>query len=318
MSKRLSKPDFIIGPKKRSELVSALRSEDGWSQRGGHNYDHANWLFAFDVKIHRLDLSFDHLLQVGAKDGLSVHPEDAGWVERARAKYDETFGDDTSTLEEWAVEDARRYFNGRGEESAPDDDSYNTLWNGTEVHARFAFLGRSGGWLVLKEFGLGKYGRKFRLTLNDTEFDDMDFATLRALDEYIRFVRAAVARPETEVEHQAAFVFFENIADTVLTTTEIDVEAARLVTSASGKTFSAEPVLKADLSNVSELPQANSGRVVDDRLLKDLTMKTFAVDLSVNGRNFAEIVQARSAGDAIAIAKMKWPGAAVFGARVIG
>lgn len=47
-------------------------------------------------------------------------------------------------------------------------------------------------------------------------------------------------------------------------------------------------------------------------------MKTYAVDLSVNGRSFAEIVQARSAGDAIAIAKMKWPEAAVFGARVIG
>lgn len=47
-------------------------------------------------------------------------------------------------------------------------------------------------------------------------------------------------------------------------------------------------------------------------------MMQFAVSCSLNNRNFEEIVNARSAADAINIVKAKYSGILIYGARRVG
>jgi hypothetical protein len=47
-------------------------------------------------------------------------------------------------------------------------------------------------------------------------------------------------------------------------------------------------------------------------------MRQYAVSINVNGRNAEEIVSARSAADAIAIVRARYPQVFVYGARLVG
>ena len=47
-------------------------------------------------------------------------------------------------------------------------------------------------------------------------------------------------------------------------------------------------------------------------------MMQFSVSCSLNNRNFEEIINARSAADAISIVKAKYLGVMVYGARRVG
>jgi len=228
MRKQITKPEYMVGPRNRTDIAKFLTSEDGWQER---HYDDG-YLFCFNVKLHGLDLSFDHLLEVAKENGIDVSPDDAGWVERTIDRYNETYDNGGGGIEylwQAAVEEAQGNFVGGG--GCPDDDSYNMLWDGTEVHARFGFKGRSNGWLVLKEFGV-KNGPIYKLTPNDVMFTDsaddeptyisiMDYRTLRGLDEYLRFVSNSVKNPEKAVEEIAASFFFGSICEDIQTTEDL-------------------------------------------------------------------------------------------------
>jgi hypothetical protein len=47
-------------------------------------------------------------------------------------------------------------------------------------------------------------------------------------------------------------------------------------------------------------------------------MKTYSVEVRWNGKNFAEVIRATSAGDAMSVVKMKYPGCAIFKATIVG
>lgn len=127
---------------RRDRIVDFLKGENGWSHVGGCNYNHKSWYFGFDVKLHGLDLSFDHLLDVYRKSGEMgkdsplAEGVDPAYVDACRTRYNEVYsdGDDTSSLWDMAVEDARRHVveGDDGEAS----DSYGYTWSGHKVDAR--------------------------------------------------------------------------------------------------------------------------------------------------------------------------------------
>ena len=183
-------------------------------------YERHRWLFCFDVKIHRCDLGFDNLVKRATAMGYGdmVHPEDPFWLADAKGRYAEN----KEHLFEWGVDDARCHFRGttvRGPfackvegapwyaDMRPEGDCYRQLRDGTPVDARFAFLGRSGGWLVLTMFD--------GVTLDSSSCDlaECDYRWLRNLAKFLTDVRDSTRNPGEWVEEAAAFTFFANICD---------------------------------------------------------------------------------------------------------
>ncbi len=195
----------------RSRAAIITWIDSTFSHRGGYNYDHRNWLVCQSVKTHNCDLSFDHLLDVAAERGdITVHKGDPVWEVAARATYDDS---GESQLWDWAIEDARRTFNGRKGEHyhIPDDDGFNALYDGTPVDVEFAFLGRSGGWLVLTHFD------GHELSGDGEVLTEMPLPTLRRLYRYLVMLRADLTRPgltpSDRVEDAAAWLVFVNLCD---------------------------------------------------------------------------------------------------------
>lgn len=184
-------------------------------------YDRDHWLLCFNVKLYRLDLSFDHLLDVAAKRGdITTHKGDPVWEAAARAIYKEN----EAHLYEWAVDDARGAFYGPMR-----DDTFRSLYDGTPVDTEFGFYGRSGGWLVLESF------EGYKLSGDAAEvFGDMNFATLRLLYRFAVMLCADLTRPgltpSARVEDAAAWALFVNLCggdeDELPTTAKVEHEAA--------------------------------------------------------------------------------------------
>ncbi len=202
-----------------------------WLERAADRHyfeDCRRWLFAFDVKAHRLDLSFDHLLSVAAKHGdITVHPDDPIWVEAARERFDEQ---NENSLWEWSIDRARETFTGRkaAHYGKPDDDGYNMVWDGTEVDVEFAFFGRSGGWLTLTHFE----GHELAGDSVAEVVEDMSYKTLKLLYRYLVMFKADLksSPSESRIEDSAAWTFFVNTlddeGDTLPTTEKVNREAA--------------------------------------------------------------------------------------------
>ena len=199
----MKKPDYYATPlKKRDQIIAWLTQPGLWSCRGGPYYSHRTWHFCFNVKPRDVDLSFGHLLQKLGESG-DGRAEDAYWVGLARERFMGVGADDLMNL---AIEDAQRRFTGRmGEHyNKPDDDGYSMLWGGAPVETEFAFFGRNSGWLTLTHFN------GVELTTDD-DFSEWEYAELRKLYQFIVMLAHDTKKPEVEVEHQAAFHFFQNI-----------------------------------------------------------------------------------------------------------
>ncbi len=233
------RPEYYAVPlKSRAAIIKYLTESDEWRRRQGRDYDDNGWLFCFDVKLHGLDLDFDHLVEVYvASEGGKDHPlvTDAQYLADCRAKYEEEYsGGDTSSLEEVAIEDARRniheewYDKKTGKHRFETCDSYSCLWNTDGgIKADFRFYGRSGGYLVLTKFQGFTLDRdfKFGTTEDDEAFGDggskeFDYTLLRQLYEYVTILAHDFKDPEKEVEHHAAFQFFENVCSDIPTTAD--------------------------------------------------------------------------------------------------
>lgn len=165
------------------------------------------WRYCFNVKLGRLDLSTPNLItrcqDMGCPD--AVHPDSPWWQDQAqliRARIS------TEDLCQFAIEDAQRTYIGRttdDHEDYPDDDAFNTLWDGRSVDTRFFFAGRSGGWLVFAGFQGHTLDR-------DLALEHLDTATLTDLAEMVWFVHRSLAHKERTIEEYAAFNFFYNLA----------------------------------------------------------------------------------------------------------
>lgn len=184
MTKRAAITDFLV------------------SNFNGHCFDRDYAHFCWNVKLRRLDLSFDNLMAVYRKweDSRLTDP---ATVEKCRQVYDQKHGDDTEGLYEIAVELACEHV----VESNDTADSYKTLWFGGDIRPVLRFGGRSGGWIYLESFNghnlLDAHEDDIRDVLNE-----MDWHTLKLLYAFVVMCNADFADPDTEVEIQAACQFF--------------------------------------------------------------------------------------------------------------
>lgn len=223
----MTKPSYYrCALRERSDIVEFLLSRRFWTHRGGSGYwwrggsghsSNGNWLFCFNVKVHSIDFTFENLVQRWTDMGYGEHARDEHWLVEARAKFAELKPDQ---LWDWGVEGARRTFvsdhrdapNGK-----PDDDGFSMLWDGTPVETRFAFMGRSGGWLVLTEFNgnlLDWDSANYWGSGSDPAlcFQDWSYRELRRLYQFVVMLAHDVAGTASEraIEEHAAFDFFEN------------------------------------------------------------------------------------------------------------
>lgn len=195
-------------PRKKSLILSLLNSIGSVRHYEGHT-----WLFCFNVKVHSCDLGFDNLVKRFIEMGYenTVNLADPFWLADAKERHTEN----EEHLFEWGTEDAARHFvsNQKSDriEGAPwyasmlpDGDCYRTLRDGTSVDARFAFFGRSGGWLTLTMFD--------GITLDrDCDLESQDYHWLRRLAKFVIDVRDSTRNAAQWVEEAAAFTFFANI-----------------------------------------------------------------------------------------------------------
>jgi len=196
-------PPCGTGKKNRIDWMEGL-----CSHRGGRDYEFRDselgqhstgtWLFCWNVKLYGVDLSFDNLVRAFKRSGHGDLSE--GFLKEAMAVYE---GISHETLIEWGANDAARSFCG-GRDYAPDDDAYSMLWDGSPVRTRFAFMGRSAGWLVMTSF------EEILLT-TDTDLHAESYRTIRGLSEMVWFVDRCVRGKACEtVENNAAFSLFVN------------------------------------------------------------------------------------------------------------
>jgi hypothetical protein len=158
--------------------------------------------FAFNVKAGAARLDFPTLLARHRASGYAdewalSQPDYMAAVRELHASTRE------ATLWEWGTEDACR--------SVEDSDAFTHLWDGTDVHVKWGFAGRSGGWLVMAEYD----GHNLR----DRSPNEMaawvrvfDYPDLMTLYKFVVQCEADFT-PEaaaSEVEYQAAFNFFCN------------------------------------------------------------------------------------------------------------
>lgn len=214
----MRKPTSIIPPCGRSRQAIARWLASLCPHRGGRDYNasvhgryvHGPWLFCWNVKLHSLDLSFDHLLEIARHAGCLEAPDDPFWIAGCRTHFATEVN--TDRLYEGAVEDACRSFVGRPEGNVyyPDDDAYSQLWDGRPCVTQFLFGGRSGGWLVLARFN-------DHVLTTDLDLAALDYRELRDLAEMVWYVQRAAAGATRAVEHCAAFNLFNNLCAEVPT-----------------------------------------------------------------------------------------------------
>jgi hypothetical protein len=174
------------------------------NRRGRYYRDHGHLLFCFNVKVYDPDLSFETLLTLYQNSGCGTgKADDPGWVEEARLRYAETDLDD---LYQMAVDDASR--------QVTDSDSFTHLYDGTPVEAEYEFVGRSCGWVALTKFEGVKLTDPERLkeVFEGDSFEDaISNETLHRLYALVRMLEHDLTpqRAQDEIEHQAAFGFFE-------------------------------------------------------------------------------------------------------------
>lgn len=197
-------PDYCKAPlKSRRAIVEYLAKVGGYgSWRDG------NTLFTFNVKAHLVDLSFDHLIDVFKESGYygpkSVYLSNAEFLKNAKALYGTT-----DWLFDEAIREARCGVTG--------GDAFKTLYSGEKLDVKLAFMCRSGGYVGITEFEGYDLTRHDRGYWRDVFIGDGDPALKMPYDVLVKlykyvvmlahdFTQEAAAR---EIEHQAAYLFFE-------------------------------------------------------------------------------------------------------------
>ena len=187
----------------RQDIIDWLLSEDGWKERGGPDYDNHTWPFCFNVKLHGLDLSFEHLSQLYIDSGCipKAKATDSDWLEQCREIWDRC---SRITRQHARPFEDQLYEHGVNAVHAPFTCWAKEAWPNCE----FAFLGRSGGWLVLTRYE--------SVPLNDLHYDkdywlkdQADYLWLRRLARTLQRLKDAVRSPNCQVELAAAGIFFD-------------------------------------------------------------------------------------------------------------
>lgn len=192
---KFKKPAYYRTPLRNPEKIRKYLLD--YDNRPYESHDDA--LFAWNVKCYSVNMDFDHLLEVWIKDNgdeeLAQNPE---WLEKAKELYEEH----EEHLFDWGIEGARNL--------VTDSDCYDHLWDGTPVNVEYGFAGRQGGWLVIEKFD----GHRLR---NEEDLENLSDDSLRELYALVRMLEHDITRKiaEGEVEHHAAFDFFENICNDI-------------------------------------------------------------------------------------------------------
>ena len=230
MSTEIEMPEHYRAPlSARNEIVAWLLDYScrDWDRRGGfgyeaqpygrHGFQRGSWLFCFNVKLRTcLDWSYAGLLRVAVASGaVSAGEEtDKHWREETEKRFNET---SIEALSDVGIENSRQVFTG-GTDGTPDDDGFSMLWDGTPVDARFAFLGRSGGWLVLTGFEgtvLAGDGQEVLADLSDVN--------LTKLYRFLVMLQHDLGgnAPDRRVQDAAAFHFFNNVCCDICRTEDL-------------------------------------------------------------------------------------------------
>ncbi len=200
-------PTYYRAPlKSRAEIVAFLTT--------AQNSRPAYGLFAFNVKVHSTDLSFDHLTKLAIESGELSASVSKRYLDACRELHNE------QKLYDWATESAR--------DGVMDCETYSMLWDGNGAIANWEFNGRSGGWLVLTEFeGIKLAGRSLDFTYSDLA--DLPFPQLRRLYRFIVQCQHDFnpGNVRSEVEYQAAFDLFSNVCANVETDEDAATREAR-------------------------------------------------------------------------------------------
>lgn len=193
----MRKPKYYQTPLRSRDAIIAWIKEN----TADRYYDHENCPFCFNVKVYRVDFDFDHLLKIYREQQDGNKHDD--WLAEARQRWEEHKDND---LWEWAVENCREAFC-CGSDGTPNQDTYRTLWDGTELDVSYSFRGRSGGWLSLDRF------QGWTLTDFPEALTKMSYKELRQLYQLIVMLVHDLRREaiRAEIEYQAAWALFVNV-----------------------------------------------------------------------------------------------------------
>jgi hypothetical protein len=226
MPRKMKKPGYYRTPlRSRKDIAAFLESIGGYYSTYGHQ---GRSYFSFDVKCHGVRLDFEHLIKTyrdtgyyGDNETWLDNPE---WLEHARAKHEEV----ERYLFDWWIEDAARLIT--------DSDCYDHLFDGTKVEVEYTWMGRSGGYLGIRRFCAFDFSMDekrnywqevFRGNPNrvgtaewldwDRTYPTMDYPTLRKLYALVVMLSHdwTPEKASSEVEHQAAFSFIENMCNDI-------------------------------------------------------------------------------------------------------
>ena len=208
METKMNKAPYSAPLKSRKAITDYILSEQGC--RESHCDYHNSYFFSFNVKLYNLKTDFDSLFKRFLESG-EVNKNDSKWSdEDYLGRLEELFNKiDKNDLFDSASKIAR--------DGVLDTDSYRAPWD-SDIYKDIdlTFFGRNGGWL-----GLSKYDGTdlSQMRKDDVEewLNGMSFQELRYFYKWLVMCETDFGgeKPEREVEYQAAFVFFLNIADKV-------------------------------------------------------------------------------------------------------
>ena len=201
----MSKTRLRTPAKYRAPLRSRNAITDYLLNRDGHCSGHDWYLFAFNVKAYGVDLDFWHLLDLWIKTGEPT--EDDEWA----LKQPEYF-----TAIETAFTDAEEKLFWAGQERAWDDltdsETYQMLWDGTEIDVEYSGFGRSSGWIVITRLLHEEFNSRDREPDYEEWLNSLSMERLRLVYRFIVQCTADFTQKSAAeaIEYGAAFWFFEH------------------------------------------------------------------------------------------------------------
>lgn len=219
----------------RKAIINWLNNDQArsYEARGGSNYEvaFANrlrrglWLFCFKVKLlSGVASGFEELLKLALRNEVLTlaHNNDKDWLKAARQRHEDT---NMEGVYEHAIENCQEQFvSCYDKRHLPGNDGYRMLPDGNPVDARFAFMGRSGGWLTLVEF------EGHRLDVEAVgaarTWESWDFQDLRKLYRYLVMLEHDLRLESVRdmVESEMAGSFFSNVCHDLPLTVDLKGE----------------------------------------------------------------------------------------------